>query len=87
MTCQEVRFVPVRFKDSYGPVGAWFLLFKSKATNAKGEDYMVTRAAELEKWAPYGTAKPTPANLRNYLMMLELEEDLFLRLANRKAAR
>lgn len=74
MTCQEVRFVPVRFKDSYGPVGAWFLLFKSKATNAKGEDYMVTRASELEKWAPYGNAKPTPANLRNYLMLLELEE-------------
>ena len=74
MTCQEVRFVPVRFKDSYGPVGAWFLLFKSKATNAKGEDYMETRAGELEKWAPYGTAKPTPANLRNYLMLLELEE-------------
>lgn len=74
MTCQEVRFVPVRFKDSYGPVGAWFLLFKSKATNAKGEDYMVTRAGELEKWAPYGTVKPTPANLRNYLMLLELEE-------------
>ncbi|MEN8157446.1 MAG: adenylyl-sulfate reductase subunit alpha [Bacteroidota bacterium] len=74
MTCQEVRFVPVRFKDSYGPVGAWFLLFKSKATNAKGEDYMETRASELEKWGPYGTAKPTPANLRNYLMLLELEE-------------
>lgn len=74
MTCQEVRFVPVRFKDAYGPVGAWFLLFKSKATNARGEDYMVTRAGELEKWAPYGTAKPTPANLRNYLMLLELEE-------------
>ncbi|MBN2699580.1 MAG: adenylyl-sulfate reductase subunit alpha [Bacteroidales bacterium] len=74
MTCQEVRFVPVRFKDSYGPVGAWFLLFKSKATNAKGEDYMETRASELEKWAPYGTSKPTPANLRNYLMLLELEE-------------
>ena len=74
MTCQEVRFVPVRFKDSYGPVGAWFLLFKSKATNAKGEDYMETRKAELENWAPYGTAKPTPANLRNYLMLQELEE-------------
>jgi adenylylsulfate reductase subunit A len=74
MTCQEVRFVPVRFKDAYGPVGAWFLLFKSKATNAMGEDYMVTRAGELERWAPYGTAKPTPANLRNYLMLLELEE-------------
>jgi len=74
MTCQEVRFVPVRFKDSYGPVGAWFLLFKSKATNAKGEDYMETRAGELENWAPYGTSKPTPTNLRNYLMLLELED-------------
>jgi len=74
MTCQEVRFVPVRFKDAYGPVGAWFLLFQSRATNAKGEDYMQTRAGELEKWAPYGTVKPTPANLRNYLMLLELEE-------------
>ena len=74
MTCQEVRFVPIRFKDSYGPVGAWFLLFKAKAVNARGEDYMVTRAAELEKWGPYGKAKPTPANLRNYLMLQEVEE-------------
>lgn len=74
MTCQEVRFVPVRFKDSYGPVGAWFLLFKSKATNAKGEEYMVTRAGELEKWAPYGLTKPTPTNLRNLLMLKEIEE-------------
>jgi adenylylsulfate reductase subunit A len=74
MTCQEVRFVPVRFKDAYGPVGAWFLLFQAEATNALGENYMQTRAAELEKWAPYGNVKPTPANLRNYLMMLEIEE-------------
>ncbi len=74
MTCQEVRFVPVRFKDAYGPVGAWFLLFKAKATNALGEDYMETRASELENWAPYGTSKPVPANLRNYLMLLELKE-------------
>ncbi len=74
MTCQEVRFVPVRFKDAYGPVGAWFLLFKSKATNALGEDYMETRADELKKWAPYGLTKPYPTNLRNYLMMLEVME-------------
>ena len=74
MTCQEVRFVPVRFKDAYGPVGAWFLLFQAQATNALGENYMQTRAAELEKWAPYGLEKPTPANLRNYLMMLEIAD-------------
>lgn len=72
MTCQEVRFVPVRFKDAYGPVGAWFLLFKSQATNALGEDYMQTNASELDRWGPYGHVKPTPANLRNWLMMLDV---------------
>jgi adenylylsulfate reductase subunit A len=74
MTCQEVRFVPVRFKDAYGPVGAWFLLFKSRATNALGGEYMVERKPELEKWAPYGKVKPIPANLRNYLGMLDVFE-------------
>ena len=72
MTCQEVRFIPVRFKDAYGPVGAWFLLFKSRATNAMGENYMETRKNELENWAPYGLVKPVPANLRNYLMLLDV---------------
>ncbi|MCI4398500.1 MAG: adenylyl-sulfate reductase subunit alpha [Acidobacteria bacterium] len=74
MTCQEVRFIPVRFKDAYGPVGAWFLLFKSRATNAMGGEYMVERKAELEKWGSYGRVKPIPANLRNYLGMLDCNE-------------
>ncbi len=74
MTCQEVRFIPVRFKDAYGPVGAWFLLFKSRATNALGENYMETRKAELDNWKPYGHVKPVPANLRNYLGMLDVME-------------
>ena len=60
MTCQEVRFIPVRFKDAYGPVGAWFLLFKSIATNAQGGNYMRDNAAELDKWEPYGKVKPRP---------------------------
>jgi adenylylsulfate reductase subunit A len=72
MTCQEVRFIPVRFKDAYGPVGAWFLLFKSRATNGLGENYMETNRPELENWAPYGKVKPVPANLRNWLMMLDV---------------
>ncbi|HOP07617.1 MAG TPA: adenylyl-sulfate reductase subunit alpha [candidate division Zixibacteria bacterium] len=72
MTCQEVRFIPVRFKDAYGPVGAWFLLFKSRATNGLGENYMQTNAEELQKWQPYGLVKPVPANLRNWLMMLDV---------------
>ena len=74
MTCQEVRFIPVRFKDAYGPVGAWFLLFKSRATNAFGGEYMVERRAELDNWKPYGHVKPIPANLRNYLGMLDVME-------------
>ena len=73
MTCQEVRFIPVSFKDAYGPVGAWFLLFKSRAISAVGGDYMVVREDELQNWAPYGLAKPIPANLRNYLGMLDTD--------------
>ncbi len=76
MTCQEVRFIPVRFKDAYGPVGAWFLLFKSSATNAYGGEYMVERRPMLKNWAPYGLVKPIPANLRNYLGMLDVDEGL-----------
>jgi len=76
MTCQEVRFIPVRFKDAYGPVGAWFLLFKSRAVSAEGGEYMVVRKDELQNWAPYGLTKPIPANLRNYLGMLDTEAGL-----------
>ncbi|MEW5912289.1 MAG: adenylyl-sulfate reductase subunit alpha [Thermodesulfobacteriota bacterium] len=76
MTCQEIRFIPVRFKDAYGPVGAWFLLFKSRATSATGGEYMVERKAELQNWAPYGLVKPIPANLRNYLGMLDSDAGL-----------
>lgn len=74
MTCQEVRFIPVRFKDAYGPVGAWFLLFKSRAISAGAGEYMAVRRDELEKWLPYGKVKPIPANLRNYLGMLDVME-------------
>ena len=75
-TCQEIRFIPVRFKDAYGPVGAWFLLFKSRATSAVGGEYMAVRKDELQNWAPYGLVKPIPANLRNYLGMLDTDAGL-----------
>ena len=35
---------------------------------------MVERKPELEKWGPYGRVKPIPANLRNYLGMLDVQE-------------
>ncbi len=72
LTQMEVIFIPARFKDGYGPVGAWFLFFAAKATNFAGEEYMIKNAPEFEKWAPYGTIKPLPTCLRNHAMMIEM---------------
>ncbi len=76
MTMMENRFTPSRFKDGYGPVGAWFLLFKAGVTNCFGESYAFTDAAkeELAKYAPYGLQPVTPTCLRNHLMLKELKE-------------
>ncbi len=76
LSMMENRFTPARFKDGYGPVGAWFLLFKAKTLNGLGEAYAGSEAAkkELEKYAPYGTAAITPTCLRNHLMLFEMKE-------------
>jgi adenylylsulfate reductase, subunit A len=74
LTMMENRFVPARFKDGYGPVGAWFLLFKSKATNAVGEVYMEKNKAMLDQYPPYGQAAVPASCLRNHLMMHEMKE-------------
>jgi adenylylsulfate reductase subunit A len=76
LSMMENRFTPARFKDGYGPVGAWFLLFKAKALNGLGEVYTASDAAkkELESYAPYGTAAITPTCLRNHLMLFEMKE-------------
>ncbi len=74
LTMMENRFVPARFKDGYGPVGAWFLLFKSKATNGFGENYMAKNADMLKDFAPYDTAATVPTCLRNHAMLKELKE-------------
>jgi adenylylsulfate reductase subunit A len=76
MTQMEHRFVPTRFKDGYGPVGMWFQYFHARVTNALGEDYTVTRDDELKKYAPYGTAVPTPTPLRNHQMFLDIKAGL-----------
>ena len=39
MTQMENRIVLTRFKDGYGPVGAYFLHLKTYTQNAYGEDY------------------------------------------------
>ena len=76
LSMMENRFTPARFKDGYGPVGAWFLLFKAKALNGLGENFAASDAAkaELQKYAPYGTAAITPTCLRNHLMLFEMKE-------------
>jgi adenylylsulfate reductase subunit A len=76
MTMMENRFVPARFKDGYGPVGAWFLLFKAKATNSKGEDYCVTNRAMLKPYEDRGYAHGPiiPTCLRNHMMLREMRE-------------
>ncbi len=76
LSMMENRFTPARFKDGYGPVGAWFLLFKAKALNGLGENFAASDAAkkELENFAPYGTAAITPTCLRNHLMLFEMKE-------------
>ena len=74
LTMMENRFVPARFKDGYGPVGAWFLLFKSKAVNGFGEDYVAKHADLLTQFAPYDKAFVVPGCLRNHAMLKEMKE-------------
>ncbi|CAA7612864.1 Adenylylsulfate reductase, subunit A [Magnetospirillum sp. LM-5] len=74
LTMMENRFVPARFKDGYGPVGAWFLLFKSQALNAFGENYVVKNAALLAEFAPYDKATVVPTCLRNHAMLKEMKD-------------
>ena len=76
MTMMENRFVPARFKDGYGPVGAWFLLFKAKAMNAMGEDYQEKNAHLLADagYDRYAEGHKMGTCLRNHLMMHEMRE-------------
>ncbi|MBI5752309.1 MAG: adenylyl-sulfate reductase subunit alpha [Hydrogenophilales bacterium] len=74
LTMMENRFVPARFKDGYGPVGAWFLLFKAKAVNALGEVYMDRNKDMLNDYPPYGLAAVPASCLRNHLMLKEMKE-------------
>jgi len=71
LTMMENRFVPARFKDGYGPVGAWFLLFKAKATNAYGEDYCETNLEEAKKLYGKYTEKLGTC-MRNHMMLMDM---------------
>ena len=75
MIQMENRIVLARFKDGYGPVGAWFLLLKSHATNAYGEKYEAARFEEIKSMVgKYAEITPMPTCLRNHAMLQEIKE-------------
>ncbi|MGD1076475.1 MAG: FAD-binding protein, partial [Thermodesulfovibrionales bacterium] len=75
LTLMENRFVPARFKDGYGPVGAWFLFFKAKATDSYGEDYCANKEYFDDAVARYGDyAKGLGTAIRNHLMMRAMRD-------------
>jgi len=74
MTQMENKIVLTRFKDGYGPVGAWFLLLKSQATNAAGEHYEKDRYPEIKaRVGHYVDIVPMPTCLRNHAMLEEIK--------------
>ncbi|HEX8964558.1 MAG TPA: adenylyl-sulfate reductase subunit alpha [Rhodocyclaceae bacterium] len=74
MIQMENKIVLARFKDGYGPVGAWFLLLKSYATNAYGEKYEDARFDEIKALVgKYADIKPMPTCLRNHAMIEEMK--------------
>ena len=72
MTQMENRIVLCRFKDGYGPVGAYFLHLKTHTQNAYGDEYE-------SKWYEHTKAlvgeyidhQPTPTCLRNHAFIEE----------------
>ena len=74
MTQMENRIVLARFKDGYGPVGAWFLLLKAYATNAYGEDYEKNWFNDMKALVgAYAEKQPMPTCLRNHAMLQEIK--------------
>jgi len=70
MTLMENRFVPARFKDGYGPVGAWFLFFKAKATDSNRDDYCANKEYIEDAKKKYGKyVDIMGTTIRNHFMM------------------
>jgi adenylylsulfate reductase subunit A len=74
MTQMENKIVLTRFKDGYGPVGAWFLLLKAHLTNAAGEMYEEARFEEIKaRVGKYAELHPMPTCLRNHSLIEEVK--------------
>ncbi len=81
MTQMENRIVLARFKDGYGPVGAYFLHLKTYTQNAYGEEYESKWWPELQKMVgkeyldpevSHRTHRPIPTCLRNHALISEV---------------
>lgn len=81
MTQMENRIVLARFKDGYGPVGAYFLHLKTYTQNAYGEEYESKWFPELQKMVgkeyldpelSHRTHRPIPTCLRNHAIISEV---------------
>lgn len=73
MTQMENRIVLTRFKDGYGPVGAYFLHLKTYTENAYGEEYEKRWYEDTKALVgDYIDHHPTPTCLRNHAILREI---------------
>ena len=81
MTQMENRIVLARFKDGYGPVGAYFLHLKTYTQNAYGEEYeskwfpalqQMVGKEYLDPEVSHRTHRPIPTCLRNHAIINEV---------------
>ncbi|MCY4228194.1 MAG: adenylyl-sulfate reductase subunit alpha [Gammaproteobacteria bacterium] len=74
MTQMENRIVLCRFKDGYGPVGAYFLHLKTYTQNAYGEEYESKWYEQTKNLVgEYIDHHPTPTCLRNHAFIEEMK--------------
>ena len=74
MTQMENRIVLTRFKDGYGPVGAYFLHLKTYTENAYGNEYESTWYEHTKELVgDYVDRHPVPTCLRNHAMLEEVK--------------
>jgi adenylylsulfate reductase subunit A len=74
MTQMENRIVLCRFKDGYGPVGAYFLHLKTYTQNAYGEEYESKWYDHTKEMVgEYIDHHPTPTCLRNHAFIEEMK--------------
>jgi adenylylsulfate reductase subunit A len=81
MTQMENRIVLARFKDGYGPVGAYFLHLKTYTQNCNGEEYESNWFPALQEMvgkeyldpeASHVSHRPIPTCLRNHALINEV---------------